>query len=211
MRVVNNSSAEIIGIASIETNGNKGIAVRSSSNFIIYNPGSVTVKDTIGEGIGIMVAESSVFDAEGGTLTVDDNNGSFGVGIYVQRSSHLKLKGSGLNAQIKNNQENGIILLQHSSGRFDAGTQIFGNGNNGLWVTDNSQFLATNIQVTNNDNYGIKAEDGSSANCSNSTITGNSAGDIRIEFEARSTLNGNTLGTISCDTTALSRGSQVCP
>jgi hypothetical protein len=43
-----------------------------------------------------------------------------------------------------------------------------------------------------------------------STITGNGT-DMRLLFGTRSTIEGVTIGTLSCDATVLSRGTKICP
>ena len=49
-----------------------------------------------------------------------------------------------------------------------------------------------------------------STTVNSSTITGNTT-DVSLLFGARATLNGNDIGVIICDGTALSRGDTVCP
>jgi hypothetical protein len=43
-----------------------------------------------------------------------------------------------------------------------------------------------------------------------SAITGNGV-DVDLRFEARATFDGVDVGTITCDSTVLSRGTTVCP
>jgi hypothetical protein len=44
-----------------------------------------------------------------------------------------------------------------------------------------------------------------------STITDNSPFDVDLQFGTRTTFDGVTIGTITCDATVLSRGTTVCP
>jgi hypothetical protein len=44
-----------------------------------------------------------------------------------------------------------------------------------------------------------------------SSIQNNSDTDVDLAFGTRATLDGVTIGTITCDTTVLSRGTTVCP
>ena len=44
-----------------------------------------------------------------------------------------------------------------------------------------------------------------------STLTDNSTFDVDLKFGTRTTFDGVTIGTITCDATVLSRGSTVCP
>jgi hypothetical protein len=209
--VYDGSSAEVDGTLLVENNRFKGIAVRRSSILSVYKPGSATVRGTTEEGFGILVGETSTLNVLESTLLVENNTGSFGHGIYVERSSHVRFMGTGLDAQIINNQGSGVRIIQHSSGRLDPGTKINNNGDVGMLVPDNSQFYANGIEVKNNSSYGIHADDGSSANCNNCTITGNTGSDVNLTFGARGSLFGGTINTVDCDGTVLIRGDYSCP
>ena len=63
----------------------------------------------------------------------------------------------------------------------------------------------------NHEGYGLRADYGVIVGINDSTVTDNGIIDVNASFGARLTFNTNTIGSISCDPTVLSRVSTVCP
>jgi hypothetical protein len=233
--VEQSSNTTIGGTVDVLYNVDEGVFVTNSANLRIYSSGVVTVAGTTGYATGIKIREGSAMLAWGATLEVKENIGIDGVGIMVLRNSHLRLGGTGLDAQIFNNGGHGIEIGQNSSGRFDAGTKINGNDTDGLRLGGNSMFYATEIEVmenvgngitanagstvictdctiSNNTGNGIAADNGSSADFHSGTICGNS-GDIVLTFGSRGSFNNIMcfyLLEANCDSTSLIRGDIPC-
>ena len=211
MQVTESSNSELSGTALLENNVGRGLLISVSASVGVTETASITVKGT--QGVGVLIQELATLRAWGGSIVVENSTGSNGYGIWVLRSSNVTLTGSTMSAKIRNNERDGLGIYQHSNGRFDPGTEITGNGSDGLSVQDNSGFFASGIKVQSNSGWGVVADDGSTANLLNSTITENASGDVALRFGSRGTLNGNTIGSIpiSCDGIVLSRGTHVCP
>lgn len=211
LQISNSSTAGIRGTLLVDANAHRGIILTLSSG--LWSEGSITVQGTTGAGLGIFIQQASAFYVYRGDLTVQNNSGTYGDGIMVARDSNLDLRGSSLNIVITNNGKNGISAYQASSIRLDAGVKVNSNGTNGIAILQQSVLYASSVEVKYNSGWGITGDDGSSVDCNNSIITNNSSGAVSLSFGARSTLNGNTISPtpISCDSSALSRGSHVCP
>ncbi len=216
LQISESSSADVRGTTLVDKNINNGVSVNRSSS--LASSGSLTVQGTTGKGIGILISEVSTFHAWDGTLTVQNNemnneNTDYGDGIMVVRGSNLKLKGTGINAQIIKNDGNGISVYQGASARLDVGIKVNQNNKKGIMVSEHSTLYARNIEAKSNLSWGISGEKGSSVDCKDSDISLNSSGAFYIGFASFSILSGNTVsGTaISCDPTALSSGSPGCP
>jgi hypothetical protein len=184
------------------------------SNLRINSSAEVTVKDTTGYATGIKVREGSSMLAWGAKLEIKDNKGIDGVGIMVLRNSHVRLAGAGLDAKIFNNDGHGVEIGQNSSGRFDLGTKIYSNRNDGMNINSNSMFYAQGIEVTGNDGRGIAADDGSSVGCNSCTICGNTVDSVALTFGSRGSFyEPKTCPPIpeaNCDETVLIRGDINC-
>ena len=99
------SYAEITGSLSVENSGNWGIFANINSGIYIDDPARVTVSNTAGDGVGILIVENSFVNAQGGLLTVEDNDGS---GIVATRSSGF-MTGTEISINIRNNGGRGIL------------------------------------------------------------------------------------------------------
>jgi hypothetical protein len=207
------SSAALEGSMQSLNNNGFGLIIDKSSALAVRDSGMLTVSGTTGgHGIGILVSESSALRVNGGLL-VEKTTGQYGKGIDVIRSSSLALQGSSLDAKIHDNQAEGVNIGQGSSGRFDAGTEIYDNTLHGINTSGNSSIYTTNVSVHDNGGNGIKAFQGSFIDVKDSSIVSNTSGDINLSLGAVSFLNGNTIGGggITCDSTVDSQGDIVCP
>jgi hypothetical protein len=210
--VADASTSEIKGGILSENDGSIGLAVARSSSVFIENEGSFTARSIKGDGQGIYIAETSSVRVRGNVL-IENNEGDYCAGIFVARQSSLRLSGSNLSVEILNNKGFGIWAVHQSTVWIGPGVKIHNNTNDGLNIYLNCELFADNLFVQDNGGRGITANDGSIVRCNNSTITGNAGGDVNLEFGSRSSLDGNTIGSlpISCDNTVLSRGNHVCP
>jgi hypothetical protein len=205
------SSAALEGSMQSLNNYGYGLLIDKSSAFAVRESGMLTVSGTSGGlGTGILISAASALRVNGGLL-VENTAGQYGKGIDVIRSSSLALQGSSLDAKIRNNQAEGVFIGGNSSGRFDVGTEIYGNTTEGINASSNSNIGATNISVHDNGRNGIKALWGSFIVVKDSSIINNTARDINLSLGAVSYMSGNTIGTITCDETVDSQGDFVCP
>jgi Right handed beta helix region len=99
---------------------------------------------------------------------------------------------------------------------FGVGTFVIENNGVGLnFALDGTAFFRGGLTVRNN-GTGVRTTDGAgvlwfiSIPSNPSAITGNGV-DVDLRFGARATIEGVEVGTITCDSTVLSRGTTVCP
>jgi len=140
------------------------------------------------------------------------NNDAFGITV-----SGIELD-NGATITAKNNVLNGILLedstlkMSHMA-QFPGSTlKLQNNGVAGVSVAKASVFdVGGQRFVTSTGNsVGIGVDDGSTATIRNSEVVGNDQ-DLVLTFAARADLEGNTIGSISCDETVLIRGDEHCP
>jgi hypothetical protein len=204
--VFDTSTISLNGTTTVQGNDNFGVIVSRSSS--IDMRGIANILDNVDA--GLLVQESSAARIEGAVTIANNIAGSTiaGNGIHVIRTSVIQVAAVG-NVQIRNNAQHGVDIQQLSNGRLLNAAVITNNTVDGLHVVENSAILATGANITGNGGEGIDADD-STANVSGSAITGNRT-DVRAAFGSRLTLNSNTIGTIICEPTVLSRGTTVCP
>jgi hypothetical protein len=119
--------------------------------------------------------------------------------------------GTTLAAQISQNSVNGVEVNGNASLSLSGGTTVRGNAARGILLVNDAHGDLRNITVQDNGSTGIDASD-SSLTVNTSSISGNrGTSDVALSFGTRASLNGNTIGTIACDETVLSRGSTLCP
>ncbi len=207
------SRVELIGNILVSTAAVAGISATDSA--VIYiNPdppdvAEITVEDsllgfvsqlssevTFAEGTliarnttlaGVLVASQGVFVH--GTVTLD-SSGNAGYGLWVDElSSFSPFVGFGAVVNLSNNGFDGAFVERGGALELTSATTIADNVGRGLAV------------------------EGGSLRLGGSTInTGNAGGDVHLLFGARAEFgSGNTLGSISCDSTAIVRGSASCP
>jgi hypothetical protein len=99
---------------------------------------------------------------------------------------------------LKNNQQNGLNV--------GAGLNVGGGG---------SALLIGGLTVQNNQTGLLADAAGTltlvSIPSNPSSIENNSGTDVDLKFGTRATFDGVTIGSITCDTTVLGRGTAVCP
>jgi hypothetical protein len=199
---VNSSSTGFDLNSSVEVRGNatNGFEIVRGSSLSIIRGSTVLSENNHG---GLSARESSsVFN--GHTLTIRNNAQA---GLEVRNNSAADLGGT---TTVTGNGAQGVVASDASNIRL-AGTTITNNGDDGLQVRANAAVIGTGMSITSNRGNGLDVDD-SSANIAGSTITGCGGADVVLTFGARISGNGgNTIGTIACENTALSRGDILCP
>lgn len=217
LHVSESSDAGLSGAAMEITNsGNNGILVFLSSSVWMAN--TTTVTSNRGYGVGVARA-SSFHVGQSGWLTVSETifvqNSHPGAGIGVFDGSSFGSDGG--KVTLRNNASDGLMTARSASIWFSstANVSITDNGRNGVGLYENSSCdMDGGVNISSNAS-GIVADDGSTLDMTGCTVTGNpSVGpqqDVVLRFGARGTFNGNTIGVLQCEGTALSRGNLLCP
>jgi hypothetical protein len=221
MVVVNGSRSTLRPDANtleLQNNADAGMAIFASSVSIIG--GSVTAQNNQ-DGLRVEGGSSLLlFNVNPATM-----NQNVAHGFLVQQGSSLLLQNSTVTAA---QNTTGFLVTTHStvslSGGFGAGNPtvvtLANNTGAGLSVSAASQFdTATDpaedditLTIEGNTGSGVTA-DNASLTLQQATIGTNAGGDVVLSFGTRATLNGNTIGSLSCDATVLLSGDTgvVCP
>ncbi len=206
LQVSENSTAELTDCTS-QRNGEWGIVVFANSN--VHFHGTVALTNNAKSGLGVFFS-SSAGSFSGATIHADNNAHH---GILVIGSSNIDIGRAGGIVTANNNKKNGIGLLNDGSIQFWAATvSTSRNGGKGIYVGGNSSLrnFGATFLVKNNKDTGLTVENGGSVTMKNASITGNSI-DVALSFDARATLKGNTIGSITCDNSSMIRGDTACP
>jgi hypothetical protein len=205
--------------------GSNGIAVQSGSTLEIRGA-SVQASNNGGGGVDIVDSQAIIFgypESQGSILTAHDNGAE---GIFVATGSLSvfggAFAGTGSLATISasNNGGSGLAIGLDGAVVSPVGAAKFMIENNqkiGLEVGDGgSALLIGGLTVQNNQIGGLLADGAGtltlvSQESNPSSIQNNGGTDVDLRFGTRVTFGGVTIGTITCDTTVLSRGSTVCP
>jgi len=92
------------------------------------------------------------------------------------------------------------------------GVNSHDNAHVGVGIQAASSATLTNVIVTGNGSAGVSVDDGVSVIIKSSTFTGNGIHDLRLTFGSRASIQDLVVGTYSCDSTVLVRGSNIiCP
>ncbi len=230
--LMQSSTLKIDSSSTLNANNNKerGIFVHSGS--ILENLGKLYSQGNIGRGIEVWASSSLIMNNSAAELFIRDTvagNGPLypGVGLGVYRSSScginqgmfvseknasvgVDVRGNSMiacfsSATIQNNGQGGV-MVESSSARLD-NTQVMNNTNTGIKLFQNSCLHSTaGLSVQGNSNYGIHADDGSSSDLAGPTLQTNGIMDIKLEFESRLTLRGNSvIGTTDYEDMTLVR------
>jgi hypothetical protein len=223
--VQNNSTAVLKGNISSTGSGSNGIAVQSGSTLEIRGA-SVQASHNGGGGVDIVDSQAIIFgypESQGSILTAHNNRAE---GIFVATGSLSvfggAFAGTGSLATISasNNGGSGIAIGLDGAVVSPVGAAKFMIENNqkiGLEVGEGSSaLLIGGLTVQNNQIGGLLADGAGtltlvSQESNPSSIQNNGGTDVDLRFGTRVTFGGVTIGTITCDTTVLSRGSTVCP
>jgi hypothetical protein len=188
---VNGTSILEIRGAQVEAsrNGGFGLAAGSNSQLAVFgfdvSRGSTFTIDANVQG-GIVLGDSILNVFESTTISITNSP----VGIRVQAGKIISPFGVGTFV-IENNGV-GLAFGLDGTALFRGGLTVRNNGT-GVGTTDGAGVLWF-ISIPPNP----------------SAITGNGV-DVELLFGARATFDGVDVGTITCDSTVLSRGTTVCP
>ena len=187
---INGTSVIEIRGAQVEAsrNGTFGLIAGSNSQLAVFgfagSQGSTFTIDANGGG-GIVLADSILNVFSESTITITNSP----LGILVAAGKIISPSGVGTFVI-----ENNVVGLDFGLD----GTAIIRGGltvrNNGTGVRGDGAGVLTFISIPSNP----------------SAITGNGV-DVDLRFGARATFAGVDVGTITCDSTVLSRGTTVCP
>ena len=211
--VFTQSSAVLKG--SIRTNDNltNGATVNGTS-IIEIRGAQVEASRNGGEGLAAgsnsQLAVFGFAGSQGSTFTIDANGGG---GILLGDSILNVFSESTITIT---NSPLGILC---GAGKiispFGVGTFVIENNGVGLdFGLDGTALLVGGLTVRNN-GTGVRGDGAGvltfiSIPSNPSAITGNGV-DVDLRFGARATIEGVEVGTITCDSTVLSRGTTVCP
>jgi hypothetical protein len=210
--VYTQSSAVLKG--SIRTNDNLTSGAEINGTSILEIRGAQLEASRNG-GFGLFAGSNSqlaVFgfaSARGSTFTIDANGGG---GIALGGHSILNVFSESTIA-ITNSPLG--IFVRHGIIGNPAGTFVIENNGVGLdFSLDGSAIFVGGLTVRNN-GTGVRGDDAGvltfiSIPSNPSAITGNGV-DVDLRFGTRATIQGVDVGTITCDSTVLSRGTTVCP
>jgi hypothetical protein len=211
--VFTQSSAVLKG--SIRTNDNllNGATVNGTS-IIEIRGAQVEASRNGGEGLAAgsnsQLAVFGFAGSQGSTFTIDANGG----GGIVLADSILNVFSESTIA-ITNSPLGILCGAGKIISPFGVGTFVIENNGVGLdFGLDGTALLVGGLTVRNN-GTGVRGDGAGvltfiSIPSNPSAITGNGV-DVDLRFGARATFEGVDVGTITCDSTVLSRGTTVCP
>jgi hypothetical protein len=205
MQVSENSTAEVTD-STFRRNGEWGIVVFDNSSLLFH--GTVNLTHNGKSGLGVLFT-STAGSFSGATIHFDNNKDH---GIFVVGGSMVQIDREGGTVTMNNNKQNGIGLLDSVLMLWNGTLTIVRNGGNGIFVGARSslQNFAATFVVKNNEGAGLLVDNGGIVFMKGATITGNST-DVALSSDARATLKGNTIGTITCDKSSRITGDTVCP
>lgn len=216
------TSSATVNAATVSANQNTlGIQASLSSSWFLSNPGATVITNNNAT-VGLTIVSGSHLFAFGGTI-VTSGNGLDGFDIASRSGMDLD---AGTQASAYNNLRDGIhaeelcLVNLFNNPQFSGNPgfttiSLHDNSGNGMSLQNNSQlhmFDQAKVLANNNTGFGIQADNGSSMTLLNSAIQNNPT-DITLTFGSRAELNGNTIGSLTCDTTVIIRGDsgRTCP
>jgi Right handed beta helix region len=212
--VFTQSSAVFKGAIRINDNHGPGAVINGTS---ILEIRGAQVEASRNGGAGLVAGSNSqlaVFsfaDSRGSTVTIDANGGA---GI-VLADSILNVFSSESTITITNSPLGMLVVAGKIISPDGVGTFVIENNGVGLdFSLDGTALLVGGLTVRNNgtgargDGAGVLTFISIPENPS--AITGNGV-DVDLRFGTRATFAGVDVGTITCDSTVLSRGTTVCP
>jgi Right handed beta helix region len=215
MDVFTGSSAILKGAIVIADNLTNGVDINGTS---IVEVRGARVQATRNGGFGVVAGSNSQLamlgfaGSQGSSLTVDANvQGGIALGDSV-----LNVFSQNTTVSVTNSPVGIIVRPGDIVSPFGFGTFIIENNGVGLdFRLGGGAIFRGGLRVRNN-GTGVRTEDGAgvlwfiSIPPNPSAITGNGS-DVDLRFGARATFDGVAIGTITCDSTVLSRGTTVCP
>jgi hypothetical protein len=190
------------------TNTIEGCFVIDGASFVFSKSAVINARDCMA---GMIVQSNSSFEGAFGTLNLNANTFA-GLALITHGTFSY-----GGNLVIKNNAKEGLFLDEGSS--FSPYSNLIASStltleNNGfanVFVVRGSRAELANVTANTGAQFGVFVDDGS-VRIGKSKISGNKVADVRLQFSSRATfLEGNTVGTVSCDGSQRVRGpNAVC-
>jgi len=191
--VINGQAMVEIRGATITANDNGGVGVLVGSGQLAIFGFATSAGSTLnasGNGFAGILVSSSAMTVYPPAIVTASSNGVFG--LFLNGSAFLTTVPGGGSAFVIENNGVGINAQQGAGFVFQGGQ---------LTVTNNGVGLSAD---------GAGALTILSEPATPSSISGNGS-DVSLAFGTRATFEGVTIGSITCDTTVLSRGTTVCP
>ena len=217
-----NASSITLSQATVTATGNAlGIQIATNGNAFLGDADSV-INANSNLATGLTVVSGARLVSFGGTINASGNPGvgvsvNSKAGLDLDAASTLNTSGNGDGLLVQQNSVMTVFNTPQFSGAPGFST-VNANNNTRTGVrvlTDAVLTLVNQARVisTQNGTVGFFADNGSGVTLVNSTITGNSARDLQLTFGARADVRTSTVGTITCDSTVLVRGTAglVCP
>ena len=184
----------------------EGCLVIDGVSSVFTKSGVINARDCAG---GILIQNNSSLQAPFATLTLNANSYA---GLALVSQGTLSFGGA---IVAKNNGKTGIFVDDGSS--FSPFTNLIGtssitlenNGQAGITVLRGSIAELANVAANTGSLYGVYVDE-ASVRIGRSKIADNTKADVRLQFGARASfLEGVAVGTLSCDGSALVRGSKT--
>jgi len=222
MDVFTSASAILRGTITSSQNMGNGVEVNGQSMLEIHGA-QVQPNNNGGAGLVAGSGQVAIFGftaAQGSTLTAN-GNGNCGIIIFTPQSQ-LTIYGSdffGSGANIitaANNAAAGILVsAAFIASPFGTGKFVLEHNTTGLhFINGAGAVIRGGLNVQNN-GTGVLADGAGTLTLvsvpSNPSVVENNGTDVDLKFGTRTTVDGVTIGTITCDATVLSRGTTVCP
>lgn len=176
--------------STLNASGNvlRGVSINSAASLFVFGT-QVIANDTVALD-GVAFANATVdLDADA-SITANGNGRN---GIVVESStltSFIFPPVNGPRITANENKVNGISVVLGGKLEIKSGSSM---------------------EVTKNGVAGLSLNDGSAANLRDAVIVDNAGADITLEFVSRlNTVSGNTVGTVVCDDSSVSKGEFNC-
>jgi hypothetical protein len=203
------STVRLLGTCEIRRNGDAGIAITRGSSGLFMADMVHTTHNAWG--LSVLGHSSLALGGDMSTIVAEKNTVD---GVVVADTSDLRLDGGTLTST--RNDRRGLTIGGGGNLTLVAGTMLLKNNPEGLTLVVGSAmavFPTGTLTIQGNTTAGLTADNGSTIrSIEGATITGNGT-DVVLLFGSNGTFNGNTIGTVTCDETALLRGDTgvTCP
>lgn len=188
------------------SNSLEGCLVIDTGTGVFSKIGRFTARDCA---IGILVQQNASLNAPFANFNVHHNTFA---GLVIATQSNMAYGGA---IVAKNNAKSGIWVDDGSSisplSNIVSGSSVVleNNGDAGISVTQGSLAELANVTTNTGSKYGLLIDD-ARLRIGNSKFSGNQKADVRLQFGGKATfLNNVDIAVVSCDATALIRGSKA--
>jgi len=217
-----NGSSITFSHADATVSGNAvGVQIATSANaFLNDSATSITASGNLA--VGLTVVSGAHLVSFGGTISASGNpvagvsvNSKAGLDLDAASTLNTFNNGDGLLMQeasvmtvFNNPQFSGVPGFSTINAHDNAGSGVRVQTGSTLTLSNQAKVISTG-----NSKVGLLADNGVGVTLVNSTLTGNTIKDLQLTFGVRADLATLTVGSYSCDTTVLVRGSAglSCP